>query len=438
MQITNQSGLKQHTRGGTGTNFPLRSPFAPQDQSASLILDFQNQVYGVQTAGGKSPTPKRFTDLVTFSRASTATYFDRTGTLVQSAVDTPRFGFDPLTFQAKGLLIEEQRTNLAINSEAMGPSAGTNVSSDVNMAPSGAITAELVAEDATSGEHYSKDITVAVAVGDSYTWSAFIKDSPSANRSLFLRFATATTAAVYFDPRAKSLTNLSGQDSSGFVELPGGWFRVWMTATMSTTGNLVARLQLRDAGGGYTYTGDGASGLYLWGAQLEKGSFPTSYIPTNATAVTRAADMASITPLAPWFNGAAGTLYGNYSQNAGIQGPAFQGPVGAFNPVAAGSFLSLNGTMGANTGWFAGSPPGQSNISIGPSHKQAFAYAGANFAACADAGTVFTSASSDYAGTSTSLTIGQQSGNSFLNGWIASLKYYPTQYNSGALQALTT
>ena len=60
-----------------------------------------------------------------------------------------------------------------------------------------------------------------------------------------------------------------------------------------------------------SYTGDGYSGIYLWGAQLEAGAFPTSYIPTVASQVTRSADSASMTGanFSNWYRQDEGTIY---------------------------------------------------------------------------------------------------------------------------------
>ena len=73
--------------------------------------------------------------------------------------------------------------------------------------------------------------------------------------------------------------------------------------------------------GTVTYDGNGTSGIYLWGAQLEEGAFPSSYIPTTTAAATRSADVASITGTAfsGWYRQDEGTFYG---EATGLSGGA--------------------------------------------------------------------------------------------------------------------
>lgn len=225
-----------------------------------------------------------------FSRASTGTYFDKDGVLRTAAVDEPRWNytFEDGEWVGPELLVEEQRTNLFINSGVTLGSIGTAVTPNAAIAPDGSMSMGLVTEQQTSGEHYVSDRTLTLTAGVTYTFSVFVKDGPSANRVYYHRVAGVINNTFLFNPRSKEITN-SKFDSAGFVELPDGVFRVWGTYTPASTGNVVNRSQLWN--GTNIYTGDGTSGIYIWGAQLEAGTSPTSYIPTTTAQVTRAADL---------------------------------------------------------------------------------------------------------------------------------------------------
>jgi len=187
-----------------------------------------------------------------------------------------------------GLLIEPQRTNYTTNSEVLTGGVGVSISSNAGVAPNGEQTAELITEDGSNGEHYTGDGSYAVTSGQTYTFSGYVKQSPGGARNLNIRTDTAKAANSVLDIVNGTWIGGTGYDSRGLIALSNGWFYFWMTVTTSSTANLVTRVQ--GLNGSTIYTGDGASGWYYWGRQLELGAFPTSYIKTEASAVTRAAD----------------------------------------------------------------------------------------------------------------------------------------------------
>ncbi len=221
----------------------------------------------------------------TFSRSTVATYIEKSGIMRNADINEPRF-------EKEGLLIEPQITNLYTYSEQWG--AGSRVITTNNSGDSlrGDKTMALLVEDTASSEHYAQDRNITLTAGTIYCYSVFVKAHTS-SRLLYLRVATGTTSGVFFDPVAGAF--ISGAVGAqyldrGFEDLGNGVYRVWMAVTAGATQSSVFRLQLAKDGVTASYVGDGVSGLYVWGAQVEDGPFPTSYIPTVATTVTRAAD----------------------------------------------------------------------------------------------------------------------------------------------------
>jgi len=100
-----------------------------------------------------------------------------------------------------------------------------------------------------------------------------------------------------------SVANTNSGVTASIQAVGNGWYRCSITSTCVTGGG--ARVGVFIASGtSISYAGDVSKGLLLWGAQLEVGAFPTSYIPTTTAAVTRSADNAQITGtnFSSWYN----------------------------------------------------------------------------------------------------------------------------------------
>jgi hypothetical protein len=237
-----------------------------------------------------------------FSRASVATYYDADGVLQTAAIDEPRYAYDPETGDFEGLLIEEQRTNLFTYSEQFDNSAWTKtnvtITANAEVAPDGTTTADKIVENNATGIHHLWHTGRNVASGSTYTFSLFVKKS---ERNVLIRLdnisASSTwngvTPTVIFDFATESITVNNGSINSGFIPYPNGWYRLYVTGVATATTNTSPNILLVSgtSAGSANYEGDGTSGLFIWGAQLEEGAFPTSYIKTEASQVTRAADI---------------------------------------------------------------------------------------------------------------------------------------------------
>jgi hypothetical protein len=181
--------------------------------------------------------------------------------------------------------------------------------------------------------------------------------------------------------------------------------------------------------------------VYVWGAQLEAGSFATSYIPTTTAQVTRTADSVTMTGsnFSSWFNASAGTFVveGDYALISSGNPGLLQVDDGTTNErymlrIGAGVaqfFVLSGGSTQANI---------TASVTAGTPFKQAGAYAANDFAASVDGGTVGTDVSGSLPVAPTTLRIGQAAiGSAFANGHIRRIRYYPTRLPNAQLQVLT-
>ena len=231
----------------------------------------------------------------------------------------PRFDHDPTTGESLGLLVEESRTNNLKTSNDFSGWLLSNITNNVStqLSPDGSFNA---AEFETTGNSatypYNGKPGTQLPAG-TYTFSVWTKFEIS---SSVLIYGSNLGALLLFDAATKQPSTATiQQGASSFVgtveEYPNGWYRLSATiivnsgslvteATVALNKNKVTTYGLPDASG----VGDV---LTIWGAQLEEGSFPTSYIPTTGTALTRSADVASITGsnFSSWYNPNETTLY---------------------------------------------------------------------------------------------------------------------------------
>jgi hypothetical protein len=410
-------------------------------------------------------------NLITFTRASTGTFVDSDGVIRSAGNDVARFNHNPLTGECLGLLVEEQRQNLLLRSEEFDNASwtrtgflafGSGSTANAATAPNGTTTADLLVE--STAVNTERNVYQAGVVATTGTLTVYAKASGRSH--VGLRFYVATNnwvRATYTLTGSGTATAVSAGSSSDYSataasieQFADGWYRVRLTATrdsglsfavidFATTANPT----LQAVNGNEFYTGDGTSGILLWGAQLEVGAFPTSYIgPTTTTAITRTADVVSITGtnFSSWYRQDEGTMFvDGSSQNVLASAGGFV----VINDPAGGNRLDIRqyraqpiiegGSSGSMTWTTPGSFP---VISANASYRQAVAYsATADNHADAISGVVETSTTSigNIAANRLALFMrdAQTAPTGGTGGIIRRLTYWPARLNNSILQSLT-
>ncbi len=231
-----------------------------------------------------------------FTRASSATRVNASGLIESVGVDVLRLNYDPLDLSAPpGVLVEDAATNLLLYSEQfnVGPHGNWqgSITPNATTAPDGALSADKFVENATVNGH-STNYNLAVTSGVIYAFSVFVKaaERTKAVVALAVNNGAFNGSAMLVDLTLGTASVLAGSPLAyGVTDYGNGWFRCYVTsaAILTTTGvPYVGAYKTSEY-----YAGDGSSGIFVWGAQLEVGSTPTSYIPTTSAAATRAADV---------------------------------------------------------------------------------------------------------------------------------------------------
>jgi len=224
-----------------------------------------------------------------FSRASSATRVNKDGLIETVGSGQARIDFKDNT---KGsLLLEPQRSNLVTYSEDFGNSywskSGSSITSNVAISPDGTLNADKLVENTNLGTHWFRRSTT-VSNGK-ITFSIFAKKGERD----YILLRENTLGGIYFDLTNGTIGGVYSNtpDEYEINKFKDGWYRCSVTFTVSnsTADFLVYTANIDNSN---NYQGDGTSGVYIYGAQLEVGSYATSYIPTSgeANGVTRLAD----------------------------------------------------------------------------------------------------------------------------------------------------
>jgi surface protein len=376
------------TTVSTGLAFHFRSDFPVP---AGQVGAFDVYIWGAQVEEG-----------------STATPYIRT---TSQALAAPRFDHDPVTKESLGLLVEEARSNLVTYSEEFdnpywNAASGISVFANEVVAPDGKQTADRIVVTGVN-PHLATLFSSALPAGY--------------RRSIWAKVPSGTATV-----------HLMGQyvDSNTLFTLTDKWQRFDVESNVGASPSYFYAVDFRGS--------STATEVHLWGAQLEAGAFPTSYIPTAGTSLSRAADVATVegTDFSSWYNASEGTVYAQYrSPTVATRGIVSLDDNTANEAIALQSFYSTGTQLVVTDGGTQQVNTAASIITDGAAYTGVAGYKAGDFA-IATAGDV----AIDVAGTIPTvdrMRIGVNQGGDYLNGHIARLAYWPVRKTNDVLDLIS-
>jgi hypothetical protein len=372
---------------------------------------------------------------VTITRGlNTATRVNGNGLIEAVNANLPRLDYDPTTLAQNGLLIEESRQNISLQSADYSLwtiTGALTFSGNTTVAPDGTQTADTVSGSAA---FQSIQRTNTILNATTYTWSLFVTN---ADRGIVtLRMSSGTNDVRKKINLSTGAVSDGGGNGVGFVAAGsqqfGLYYRVYLTVASGGT-TLTRNFYPDDIAIARTHTAT------VWGDQLEAGAFATSYIPTTTAAVTRNADVATITGTnfsGFWQAGKGSALVrARPSTVSGIR------PLIQFDDTTADNIIALRGNTTNPELYVRAGGSDQAQIDAGTiaanvRYRLAGAWATDNCAASVNSGTPALD------GVATIPVVTQarlgSDGTNYLNGHLEAIEYYDERVLNASLQVVSS
>ena len=345
------------------------------------------------------------------------------------------------------LLLEPQRTNLLTYSSSFDngdwTKTGVTISSNATTSPDGTTSADKIIANASGGDKFAFQLRT-ITLSQAFTISAFFKKSEY--KLAFVRAGGQTGSPyVIYNLDTEAVVSTFGASSTKIEDYGNGWYRILFTLNSATSTVCAPNVSfIPDSG--YTlsgvnipqYTGDGTSGGFVWGCQLEAngGSYSTSYIPTTSASVTRNQDVCVKTGASALIGQTEGTIYMEIMNDGN---DSVKVPIRISNSLGQTEFdIGFNQLYQFrfdlyNAGVFVANIMGTPAAPLGL-NKLAIAYQSGNYALSLN-GSLLTNnnISKTYTSLLDRLTIGL-AGNNFIN----QATLFKTRLSNSELQQLTT
>jgi hypothetical protein len=336
--------------------------------SASFILIAgaykDNKVYAVKPTDGSG-------DITYTSRGTSAFRTNSSSLLEQVGSNIIRLDYG--LNSCPSFLFETQRTNLLSYSNTFNNAAWTTssatITASVITSPSGTLDGWKLDETNVTNYHFVSRSNFGNFINQStYVCSAFVKPAERTRVAIETNLASAPGSG---DVTKFNLTGTGSVISNGtgvtgsITPVSGGWYRISAKGTMviSTTAGYFGIMTVSGSNSAISYTGVPGNGVYIYGAQVESGSYLTSYIPTTTATVTRNGDYPLNIPTSSDPYNFTILHAGTFEANETNTGPSIQ--------ITSGSnYIGFLGTTG-QVSWNSGSGPVATGniVSTGSEHK---------------------------------------------------------------------